>query len=111
MVQGQAVPEVVQWIIVRLSVTMPVEDIAMYTDVGQRTVKKIISHFRRTGDISTRKPKPPTLHRTLCDFDIEVYCSLILFHVFLMLKQTASSCFRLSTGHPTYTLRNYNTSY
>ena len=63
MVQGKAILEAVQWIIVRLDATMPIEDVAMYTDVGQRTVQKIFFHFQNTGEILVHKAiKPPTLH-------------------------------------------------
>jgi transposase len=72
MVQGKAVPESVQWIIVRLSPSMSAEEVAMYTDVGVRTVKKILSHFAQTGEVISRNPAKLHLHRALTDYDIEV---------------------------------------
>jgi transposase len=73
MVQGKAVPEDVQRIVVRLSGTMSTEDISMYTAVGERTVKKILAHFRETGGVISRKStKGPSLHRSLTDHDINV---------------------------------------
>ncbi len=50
---GKTIPEAVQWIVIRLgtSTGMSVEDVAMYTAVDQRTVKKILTHFRRTGEV------------------------------------------------------------
>ncbi len=82
MVACKAIPETVQWIIVRLSSTMSVEDVAMYTDVGQRTVKKILSHFQQTGGVIARKStEPPALCQSLCDDDVGVsgFSSVISF--------------------------------
>jgi hypothetical protein len=39
MVQGKAIPETTQWIIIRLTAALiPDEDVAMYTDVSVRKV-------------------------------------------------------------------------
>lgn len=72
MVAGKAIPESVQWIIIRLSTIMAVDDIATYTDVGTRSVKRILAHFRQTGDVDIAKRAGLHLHRTLCDYDIQV---------------------------------------
>ena len=111
MVQGKAIPKPVQWIIVRLGTTMSVEGIAMYTDVGQRTVKKILSHFRQTGQVPTRKSVDlPALHRTLCDHDVEVgsfYSIMLLSSCFLgRYNESTSSCLRLSIEPLIYTLKS-----
>ena len=75
MAHGKTIPEAVHWIIIRLSITMKAEDIAMYTDVSLCTVQRILLYFKQNGGVnvpnaSTRKPQ---LHRTLCDYDIQVY--------------------------------------
>ena len=72
MAQGKAIPEVVQWIIVRLSTNMSADEISMYTDVGLRKVNEIIAYFNKTGDIKLSRRSKRQLHRTLCDHDIEV---------------------------------------
>ena len=71
--QGKAILEVVQWIVVRLSATMPIEDVCMYSDISKRSVEKIMAHFRRTGDIikpAERSKDNPG--NALCDHDVEV---------------------------------------
>jgi hypothetical protein len=79
----------VQWIVVRLSATMSVEDVAMYTDVGQRTVKNILVHFRQTGEVIVRKStRPPSLHQSLCSYDIDV-CHFLFLCSFLLTLCTA----------------------
>ena len=77
MVWGKAIPEAVQWIIIRLSTTMKVDEISMYTDVGTRSVKRILAHFRKTGDVKDAKRKRPQLHQVLCDYDIQVFFQTI----------------------------------
>jgi len=73
MVQGKAIPEPVQWIVVRLSTLMPLEEVCMYTDVSKRSVERIMAHFRRTGSIMVPASKAKhQLHRALCDYDVEV---------------------------------------
>jgi hypothetical protein len=72
MVQGQFVPEAVQWIVVRMGATMTRQDIAMYTDISVRKVSDILSHFNKTGEVKGSKGLKPQLHRSLCDYDIQV---------------------------------------
>jgi hypothetical protein len=78
MAQGKAIPEVVQWIIIRLSTMFSAEEISMYTDVGTRKVSGIIAHFNRTGDIILSCRSKRQVHKTLCDYDIEVCSTLPL---------------------------------
>jgi hypothetical protein len=72
MARGKAIPEVVHWIVIRLSTTMSAEQISMYTDVGVRKVNEILTHFKQTGDIKISRRSEHRLHKTLCDYDIEV---------------------------------------
>jgi len=52
---------------------MTEDEIAMYTDISVRSVRKILAFFRRTGGADfPQKLAPPQLHKTLCDYDIEV---------------------------------------
>jgi transposase len=69
---GKRVPEAIRWIIIRLGATMTEEEVSMYTDIGVRTVRKILAHFKRTGAVEEPKQKIPQLHRGLCDYDIQV---------------------------------------
>lgn len=88
MARGKAVSEAVQWIIIRLSAAMTVDEVAMYTDLSTRTIKKILASFRRTGDVNVANKARPQLHRSLCDYDIQVcygyiclVCCLIGYHL------------------------------
>ena len=72
MPQGKAVIEDVQWIVIRLSATMSPEDIAAYTNLSERKVRGIISHFNWTGDVKVPTCERPRLQRSLRDEDIKV---------------------------------------
>jgi DNA-binding transcriptional regulator LsrR (DeoR family) len=72
MTQGQAVSEPIQWIIIRLSTTMPSHEIAEYTDISDRKICDILAHFKKTGGINISKRERPTLHSSLQDEDIQV---------------------------------------
>ena len=72
MPQGKAIIEDVQWIVIRLSATMSPEDIAAYTNLSERKVRGIISHFNRTGDVKVPTCERPRLQRSLQDEDIKV---------------------------------------
>ena len=72
MTNGKSTSEAVRWIVIRLSTAMTEEDIAMYTDICPRTVRKILSYFKKTGTVEGAKEPRPTLHKALCDYDIEV---------------------------------------
>jgi len=75
MTRGKTIPEDIHWIVIRLGsgTTMNEDEIAMYTDIGVRSVRKILAFFRRTGGVDfPQKLAPPQLHKTLCDYDIEV---------------------------------------
>ena len=72
MPQGKAVIKDVQWIVIRLSATMSPEDIAAYTNLSERKVRGIISHFNWTGDVKVPTCEWPRLQRSLRDEDIKV---------------------------------------
>jgi transposase len=61
--QGKAISEAVQWIVIHLSPVMTPKEIAMYTDVGERSVKRILSYFRQTGEVKDAKKARPQVHR------------------------------------------------
>ena len=73
MPQGKRVSEETQWIIVHLSTAMSAVDVAMYTDLSERKVKDILAHFKQRGEVKGSNCSRPKLHRTLCDYDIEVF--------------------------------------
>ena len=81
MVSGKAISEDIQWIIIRLSAIMDLHEISMYTDIGLHSVQKILSWFKRTGEVNVAKRLQPQLHRVLCDYDIQVCCIL---HIILI---------------------------
>jgi hypothetical protein len=74
MARGKAIHEAVHWIIIRLSTVMTAEEISMYTDVGTRKINEIITYFKQNGGVNLSRRSKYQLHRTLCDYDIEV-CS------------------------------------
>jgi hypothetical protein len=84
MVQGKPIPEVVQWIIIRMGATMSNVDISMYTEVSERKVRDILTYFKKTGGVNVPKRLKPQLHRSLCDYDVQVRRSMlsitIIFH-------------------------------
>lgn len=69
---GKAISEEIQWIIIRLSVTMSREDIAMYTGVSERKVNNVISTFNKEGDVKVRTRQKPHTYSSLCDEDVQV---------------------------------------
>jgi hypothetical protein len=77
MARGKATPDVVRWIIIRLSTIMSAEEISMYTDVGVRTVNEILAYFKQTGSIKPSRRSERQIHRLLCNYDIEVCISLL----------------------------------
>ena len=84
MTQGQAVPESIQWIIIRLSATMPAHEISGYTDISDRKVRDILAHFKNTGSIIVSKCEKATLHKSLQDEDIQVFfISVLLLYTHL----------------------------
>jgi hypothetical protein len=79
MTKGKAVHDAVKWIVVRLSATMSAECVSMYTDLGIRTVQKIVSEFKSNGTITTIKQPRPTLHRSLTDRELQVSISIYFY--------------------------------
>jgi transposase len=76
MARGKAIPEAVQWIIIRLSTVMAADDVAMYTDVGVRSVNRVLRHFKQTGEIKGAMKLRGRLHQTLCNYDVQVSLEL-----------------------------------
>lgn len=79
MTRGQAVPESIQWTIIRLSATMPSHEISGYTDISDRKIRDIIAHFNKTGGVKGSKREKPTLHNSLQEEDIQVNFNFELF--------------------------------
>jgi hypothetical protein len=69
---GKPISEEIQWIIIRLSVAMPWEDIAMYTGVSQRKVNDVISTFNKDGSVKVYTRQKPHTYSSLCDEDVQV---------------------------------------
>jgi transposase len=73
---GKVIPEDMHWIVIRLSSVMSVDEIAMYMDIGKRSVIRILSYFKATGSVKNAKQAIVQAHRSLCDYDIQVFPSL-----------------------------------
>ena len=78
MTQGKSVPESTQWIIIHLSATMPSFEISGYTDISDRKVREILTHFKKTGGIIVSKREKATIHKSLQDEDIQVLFIFVL---------------------------------
>ena len=72
MVQGSPVPEVVQWIVIRMGPLLSTQDIANYTDLSERKVRHILAHFRNTGDVNAPKRSKDKVTRSLQEDHVEV---------------------------------------
>ena len=84
MARGKAIPEVVHWIIIRLSTILSAEEISMYTDVSTCKVSEIIAYFNQTGGVNLSHRSKCQLHKMLCDYDIEVCSTLPLLMAWLI---------------------------
>ena len=93
MPRGQAVSYAVQWIIVRLSAIMSVDEISGFVDLSSRKVRGILGHFKRTGDVNVPKHEQPTLHKSLQDEDIQVL-------LYVKLLGHTNLCYEASFQHP-----------
>ena len=84
MVQGQPIPESVQWIIICMGPLMSTEEISHLMQVGERRVWGILAHFQQTGDAQVPKCTKDKVKCALLDEDVEVckflslFCSCIL---------------------------------
>jgi hypothetical protein len=76
--QGKFIPETTQWIIIRLASTMSIEDTAMYSDVSPSSIRRILAHFKETGDVMSSKRSKIQPTSTLCDLDIQVWFYLVI---------------------------------
>ena len=72
MVQGQPIPESIQWIIVRMGPLMSTEEISNLMQVSECRVQSILAHFRHTGDVQAPKHTKDKVKHALCDEDVEV---------------------------------------
>lgn len=70
--QGKFIPETTQWIIIRLASTMSIEDTAMYSDVSPSSIRRILAHFKDTGDVIKSRRSQTQRTSALCDVDIQV---------------------------------------
>ncbi len=51
MVRGKAYSEDLRWVVVRMASILPVESISVYTNISQRQILRILSCYRRTGNV------------------------------------------------------------
>jgi hypothetical protein len=70
--QGKFIHESIQWIVIRLASTMSIDDTAMYSDISPSSIRRILAHFRETGDVIKSKRSKMQVASTLCDLDIQV---------------------------------------
>jgi histidyl-tRNA synthetase len=77
MAKGKQISPDIQWAAIRLSEIMDVSLVAAYCDLGQRSVRRILSYFDQHNDIKHAQPVKQltkdrsALHR-LADYDVEV---------------------------------------
>ena len=79
---GKAIPEEIQWIIIRLSTTMSREDIAVYTNISLRKIDSILSTFNKYGIVKSNICKKPHMYASLYDNDIQVYPNYLVLCLF-----------------------------
>ena len=79
-VQGQPIPESVQWIIICMGPLMSTEEISHLMQVGEHRVWGILAHFWQTGDVQVPKCTKDKVKCALLDKDVEVCKFLSLFH-------------------------------
>jgi hypothetical protein len=60
MARGKPIPETTQWIIIRLSTTMSVDDIALYTSISPASIRRILKFFKETADVNVPNRCVPT---------------------------------------------------
>ena len=75
--QGKFILESTQWIVIRLASMMSIEDTAMYSDVSPSSIRRILAHFKETGDVIKSKRSKTQVASTLCDLDIQVWLYLM----------------------------------
>ena len=51
---------------------MSAEEISYLTQIGERKVRGILRHFRKTGDVQAPKRTKDKVKHALCDEDVEV---------------------------------------
>ena len=72
---GSKIYKDVHYIVIRLSLIMKLEAIAMYTGVSEAFVLRILQYFALHGIIEHKK-KCKKKNGHLCDMDVEVSCSV-----------------------------------
>ncbi|KAG8920644.1 hypothetical protein FRC01_000657 [Tulasnella sp. 417] len=79
MAPGQRLSTDLQWAIIRMGRFFSVEDIAMYTGAGERTVRRVLAAFRRHGLPFTPETHPRLRGRprTLSTDDIQLLLGLV----------------------------------
>ena len=82
MARGKPIPETTQWIIIQLSTTMSVDDIAPYTSISPASIRRILKFFKELADVNIPNRLRPHLHnKSLCDYDIAVSTKLSILLV------------------------------
>ncbi len=49
--KGKEISEDLRWVVVRMASLLPIETITVYTNISRRQVLRILSCFRRTGQV------------------------------------------------------------
>jgi transcription initiation factor IIE alpha subunit len=80
MPHGEKISPEVQWIILRLSKLLKNEQIAMCVGVSERSIRRIISHFREHGtiEVAGSVQEERTNNKHLRDIDVEVCISFMM---------------------------------
>ena len=83
MPQGTKISSEIQWAILRLSKFLKSDQIAMCVEVSERSIRRVISHFRVHGTIEGDKSvqEERKQNRHLRDVDIEVSVFTVTFEI------------------------------
>ena len=92
--QGKFITESTQWIILRLASMMSIEDTAMYTDILPSSIRRILAHFKKMGNVIKLKHSKTQMALTLCNLDIQVSHTLhmIKFAVDTVIVNAVCNC-------------------
>jgi hypothetical protein len=72
MTKGRPISWDIQWVVVRMSRTVPLQEIAVYTDISIRSIERILAHFRKFGSVITPNTAVRQGPHAMNDDEIEV---------------------------------------
>ena len=108
MPRGTKISSEMQWVILRLSKFLKIDQIAMCVEVSERSIRRVISHFREHGTIEggTSAQEEHKRNRHLRDVDVEVGVLTLLVRNLEVTSLASSSYLGLSINNRICTLMN-----